>query len=88
MKKVEIPIEIDKENYIESLKVFKELGLDFNQAVSMFLALVKENRGLPFEVKLPNAETMKVIEEIEKGENLIEVENLEELKEYLGVEDK
>jgi DNA-damage-inducible protein J len=88
MAKIHTTIRVDEEVYMESRKILERLGLNFSQAVNIFLTLVKENRGLPFEVKLPNAETMKVIEEIEKGENLIEVENLEELKEYLGVEDK
>ena len=42
--------------------------------------MVKEHRGLPFELKLPNEKTRKVIKEARKGKNLIEVKNIKELE--------
>jgi antitoxin component of RelBE/YafQ-DinJ toxin-antitoxin module len=43
------------------------------------MSMVVQNKGLPFEVKLPNAETRRVMEEVRRGEN-IEDFNIEALK--------
>ncbi len=47
--------------------IFERLGLNTTQAVSLFFRHVKNYRGLPFEVKLPNATTRRAIEAARKG---------------------
>ncbi len=47
--------------------ILKKLGLTTTQAVTLFFNHVKNYRGLPFEVKLPNATTRQAIEEARKG---------------------
>ena len=47
--------------------IFQRLGLNTTQAVSLFFRHVKNYRGLPFEVKLPNAATRRAIEAARKG---------------------
>ena len=44
----------------------------------LFLYQVVQQRGLPFEVKIPNAETIAAIEELETGKG-IRVNSVEEL---------
>ena len=44
----------------------------------MFLAQSVFNRGLPFEVKIPNDMTLETIKDIETGENYEDI-NLEDL---------
>jgi len=39
-------------------------------AVNIFLSQVALHKGLPFEVKIPNEETIKAIEEARKGINM------------------
>ena len=85
MAKIHITIRIDEESYKEAKEILSRLGLTFSQAVNIFVNLIRENQGLPFEVKIPNEKTLKIIEDARKGENMIEVENLEELKEILGI---
>jgi DNA-damage-inducible protein J len=48
-------------------EIFDELGLTTTEAVTLFFKRVKNYRGLPFEVRLPNAETHKAIEQARKG---------------------
>ena len=48
-------------------KVLSRLGVSTTDAVTMFLRQVVLHRGLPFEVRLPDAETRKAIAELEAG---------------------
>jgi len=38
------------------------------QAITLFLQQVRLQKGLPFEVKLPSAQTVKALNELEKRE--------------------
>jgi len=48
-------------NEVES--IFSELGLSTSQAITLFLKKVKMERGIPFELKVPNETTLKAMEE-------------------------
>ncbi len=70
-------IESDLKKDVEH--ILKQLGLSATQAITMYYQQIKLNKGLPFEVKLPNEETQKVIEESRKGINVDDF-SLEELQ--------
>jgi DNA-damage-inducible protein J len=46
------------------------LGMNFTDAVNIFVSMVVQTKGLPFEVKLPNAETLQAMKEADSGETL------------------
>ena len=48
-------------------KIFHALGMKTSEAISIFLGQVVAHRGLPFDVRLPNKETRKAIEEVKAG---------------------
>ncbi len=48
-------------------KVLHRVGVSTSDAITMFLRQVVMQGGLPFEVRVPNAETAKAIEELEAG---------------------
>jgi len=48
-------------------KYFNMLGLSTTQAITLFFKQVELHRGLPFEVNIPNAETVTAMKEIENG---------------------
>lgn len=48
-------------------RVLGKLGVSTTDAVTMFLRQVVLRRGLPFEVRLPNAATRAAIAELEGG---------------------
>ena len=50
--------------------IFKSLGINTADAIRMFFRQVTLNKGLPFEVKIPNKETLKAMEELETNKNL------------------
>ena len=62
----------------EAEAILKKIGLSSSEAMRLFLYQVVQQRGLPFEVKIPNAETISAIEELETGKG-IRVNSVEEL---------
>ena len=79
-KKVHTTLRVDEENYKEAKEILNRLGLNVSQAFNIFIAMIKEHKGLPFKLEIPNKETQKVVKEARKGINLIEVNDLEKLK--------
>jgi len=71
-------IKLDVETKAKAKEIFKELGITMGEAVNMFLNQVTLHKGLPFEVKIPNDETKKTIEEARQGINMESV-SLEEM---------
>ena len=60
--------------------LLRELGLSATEAITLFYRQVTMHRGLPFEVKIPNAETTEALHQAESGAGLSEYTSLEELK--------
>ena len=63
-------IKLDVEVKAKAKEIFKELGITMGEAVNIFLNQVTLHKGLPFEIKIPNEETKKAIEEARKGINM------------------
>ncbi|MCL2342325.1 MAG: type II toxin-antitoxin system RelB/DinJ family antitoxin [Firmicutes bacterium] len=57
--------------------IFSGLGLTMTDAITLFLKQCELRKGLPFEVRFPNEETVRVFEETDRGINL---------KRYAGAE--
>ncbi|MEI9479706.1 MAG: type II toxin-antitoxin system RelB/DinJ family antitoxin [Deltaproteobacteria bacterium] len=68
----------------EAEKYFDILGLSTTQAITLFFKQVELHRGLPFEINIPNAETITAMKEIEDGSGK-QFENAEELFKHLGI---
>ena len=71
-------IKLDVEIKAKAKKIFQELGITMGEAVNIFLSQVALHKGLPFEVKIPNDETKRAIEEARKGINM-ESTSIEEM---------
>jgi DNA-damage-inducible protein J len=50
--------------------IFAKLGLSTTDAITLFLNQVELHKGLPFEVKIPNKQTRKAIEELRTNKKL------------------
>jgi len=66
-------------------KVFEQLGLSATQAITLFYQQVRLNRGLPFDVRVPNAVTQRTFAETDAGQNIVCCENAEDLFARLGI---
>lgn len=75
-------MKLDVEIKAKAKEIFQELGMTMGEAVNIFLSQVALNKGLPFEVKIPNNETKKAIEEARKGINMEETSMEEMMAEH------
>ena len=66
-------------------KILSRLGLNHSTAVNMFYQQVLANKGIPFEVKIPNKQTLKALENSRTRKNLTTYKNSDELFEDLGI---
>ena len=64
----------------EAEAVLGELGLSPTEAVTLFYRQIAMQRGLPFEVRIPNAKTTKAMRDTRAGKGLGERLSLKELK--------
>lgn len=60
------------------------MGLNFSEAVNIFTNMVVSKRGLPFEVTLPNDETISAMLDVRAGKN-IDIVKLDDLNNDLKV---
>ena len=67
MSKVQTSLRLEEETFLEAKSILKSLGMNFTEAVNVFASMVVQERGLPFEVKLPNDETLNAMKEAEDG---------------------
>ena len=63
-------------------EILKEIGLSTSQAITLFLKRIKYEKGIPFELKVPNTTTIQAMEEAKQniGETITFDEFLEESK--------
>jgi DNA-damage-inducible protein J len=70
---------MDAELKEEAESILAECGLNATQAINLFYRQVVLRRGLPFDVKIPNAESREAMREIETGEGLVRFGSAEDL---------
>jgi DNA-damage-inducible protein J len=58
---------IDKQVKADASAVLEAMGLSLSDAIRLLLVRVAKDKALPFEVKVPNAETRAAIAELEAG---------------------
>ena len=56
--------------------LLRELGMSVTEAITLFYRQVTMHRGLPFEVKIPNADTAEALHQAESGAGLAEYTTL------------
>ena len=64
----------------EAEVVFSELGLSTTEAIRLFYKQVTLQRGLPFAVKIPNAETREALRQARDREGLTAHDSLDDLR--------
>ena len=69
----------------EAESIFEELGLSITQAITLFYRQVKLNRGLPFEVRIPNQTTAKTFRDTDASRKVIRCKDKREMFDKLGL---
>jgi DNA-damage-inducible protein J len=64
--------------------IFSQIGLNTTDAINLFFYQVQLHNGLPFDIKIPNAETLQALDDLETGHN-ITTGTLSDFKASLGL---
>jgi len=70
---------MDAELKDEAEGILAECGLNATQGINLFYRQVVLHHGLPFDVRIPNAESREALREIETGEGLVRFGSADEL---------
>lgn len=65
-------------------RILNKLNISMSEAISLFLTQVSLNKGIPFEIKIPNKLTEDTLTKSERGEELHEVSDTKELLKELN----
>ena len=63
----------------EAEGILAECGLNATQGINLFYRQVVLHRGLPFDVRIPNAKSREAMREIETGEGLVRFGSADEM---------
>ena len=74
-----IQARIDPDVKNNAQNVLSQLNITMSEAISIFLTQVSLNRGIPFDIKIPNDLTSETLLKSEKGEDLHVVSSVDEL---------
>ena len=74
-----IRVRVEPEIKREAEEVFEALGLSATEAITLFYRQVALCQGLPFAVKIPNAETREAIRQAQTGDGLIHYRSVDDL---------
>jgi DNA-damage-inducible protein J len=73
-----ITARVEPELKANAEKVLKRLGISTTEAISLFLSQIRLQKGLPFDVKIPNKTTLETFRKTDEGK---------EINEYKSVDD-
>ena len=65
---------------VQAERVLRELGLSATEAITLFYKQVVLRQGVPFEVSIPNAETVEALRQAQEPDELTEYSSLDEIK--------
>jgi DNA-damage-inducible protein J len=79
VQKIRTNVYLDVALKEQAKEIFKQYGISLSDAFNMFLAQSIFSKGLPFEMKIPNDETLEAMRDIQNGKNY-ETITLDDLK--------
>jgi len=66
-------------------RVLTRLGLTATEAITIFYRQVEMRNGLPFDVVIPNATTLRTLRDVEAGRDLIVSDSADAMFKKLGI---
>ena len=70
MKSAVVNARMETELKSEVEAIFRKLGMNTTQAITMFFEQVRLHRAVPFQIKLPNEETVEAMNDALTGKNM------------------
>jgi len=62
-----IQTRVNKETKAQAKYILSQLNITLSEAIAIYLRQIILHRGIPFEIKIPNKDTLQAIEELESG---------------------
>ncbi len=72
-QKVRTNVYLDAKIKEKAQKIFQAYGLGLSEAFNIFLSQAVLEKGIPFQIKIPNDVTLEAMRDVEEGKNLEEV---------------
>ncbi|QOG11297.1 type II toxin-antitoxin system RelB/DinJ family antitoxin [Arcobacter sp. FWKO B] len=69
-QKVRTNVYLDATTKEKAQEIFKMYGLGLSEAFNIFLTQSVLEKGIPFEIKIPNKTTVKAIKDARSGHNM------------------
>ena len=66
-------------------KIFRRLGLNSTQAITLFYKQVELRDGLPFNIVIPNETTWRTFEDTDADRNLVVCKDADDMFDKLGI---
>lgn len=64
--------------------ILDKLGMTTSEAINIFFSQVRNHKGLPFEVKLPNKVTRETFKKTDAGKDLVKCKNFDDMIQRLN----
>jgi DNA-damage-inducible protein J len=81
-----IHVRVDQDLKAEATETLEKMGLSLSDAVRLLLTRIAREKALPFEVRVPNAETLAAMEAGDRGE-VFSASSMEEMMTKLNADD-
>ena len=78
-KTATIQARIDPDTKSKAQDILSKLNISMSEAISLFLTQVALNRGIPFDIKIPNDLTADTLKKSEENLDLHKVSSVDEL---------
>lgn len=85
IKKARVEVRVDLKLKSEVISVLKKLNMSESEAIRVYFRQIALTKGIPFEIKIPNKETLKALDEVKSGK-LREFNNFDDYLDNIGVE--
>ena len=77
--KTTIQIRVDEDLKKQAVKVFEKMHMTLSQAIKLFLGQAVSQEGIGIEFRKPSKELQKRMDEVERDEDMMEFDTVEEL---------
>lgn len=66
-------------------KIFHHLGLSLTEAINLFFRQVELEKGIPFDIKIPNKTTLRAMKKAHRNRGLVHCKDAQDLFKKLGI---
>lgn len=85
MKAAIVRARVDKEVKVSVEHILERLGLSVSEAINLFMSQIILNKGIPFDIKIPNKTTLKTFKDTDNDRKLVRCKNSKEMFKKLGI---